>query len=78
MSLCEMCVNDGHCHFSLDECEEFGCFVPKLTFSPKENITCGDCLNRGVIYKDLDFCLKCKQGNHFAPIPQEPHQVISY
>lgn len=78
MSLCELCVSYDHCHFSLDECEEFGCYVPKVTVSPTENVTCGDCLNRGIKFKDLDYCYKCKAGSNFAPIPYKPHQVLSY
>lgn len=78
MSLCEICVSNGNCHFSLDECEEFGLFIPKLTFSPKENVTCGDCLNRGSVFNGLDYCYACKAGSNFEPFPNKPHKVLSY
>lgn len=78
MSLCELCVSYDHCHFSLDECEELGCYIPKVTVSPTENVTCGNCLNRGAIFKNLDYCYKCNAGSNYKPIPYEPHLVLSY
>lgn len=78
MSLCEICVSNGKCHISLDECEKFGLFIPKLTFSPKENVTCGDCLNRGVVFNGFDYCYACKAGSHFEQIPQDTHQLLEY